>query len=167
MIKSVFTRTILVIASTVGFGSLVVTQANALGPAYCNGYASQAVNQFQTAKGKGCSVGGARWHANFHAHKAWCMSLAHTGPANSERQVRQQKIATCGSSGVNPVCHLYANEALKSAAQAAALNCGFGGLRWIQDYQAHYRWCMQVKNPALGIMEHTARASMLGQCKGN
>jgi hypothetical protein len=51
-------------------------------PAYCEGYATTAVGQYQIAIAKGIpDIGGLRWHGDRNGHYWWC-----TLPITSEQQ---------------------------------------------------------------------------------
>jgi hypothetical protein len=41
--------------------------------------------------------------------------------------------------------------------------CGFGGARWLNDYSAHFGWCLTVPNN-MAAAERNARIAQLQQC---
>ena len=65
------------------------------------------------------------------------------------------------------LCAIYASQAVADAQKAAALNCGLFGPRWNADYGAHFGWCVAVSNPAMMMIESSARQTALDACSGN
>jgi len=66
----------------------------------------------------------------------------------------------------NPaVCASYANRAVHQQHRNLKLGCGYVGLRWQNNYAAHYSWCLTA--PYNAVMGETAiRHKMLNQCAG-
>jgi len=62
-------------------------------------------------------------------------------------------------------CNDYANQAVISAVQNHDMSCGYSGLRWTANYQAHFSWCMSA-NPGHVMSERYARKHMLHACQG-
>lgn len=62
-----------------------------------------------------------------------------------------------------PVCQNYAQEAVNANRRNIANHCGFSGGRWQDNFDEHFRWCLNVSNDA--IMSETAvRRQQLESC---
>lgn len=75
-----------------------------------------------------------------------------------------------GVSAVSPAsfCAAYADEAVSSAAENVALNCGGGGGRWTPDRTAHVNWCMGLNgDKTVPNAETAARAAALEACRAS
>ena len=62
-------------------------------------------------------------------------------------------------------CVAYANTAVAQHRRNVALRCGYGGLRWHYNWQAHYSWCRIVPR-ASHRNETRARRQGLNRCRG-
>jgi hypothetical protein len=60
-------------------------------------------------------------------------------------------------------CAVYANQAVAQSAMNMQQQCGFGGARWLNDYSAHFGWCLTVPNN-MAAGERNARIAQLQQC---
>jgi hypothetical protein len=79
-------------------------------------------------------------------------------------------IKATGVSAVSPAafCAAYADEAVASAAENVALNCGGGGGRWTADRNAHVSWCMGLNGDrTVPNAEKAARAAALEACRAS
>ncbi len=142
----------------------------------CRDYALKAVEQNQEQLGLGCGFQPPVWSNDHQMHFDWCAHGNNVATAAAETQKRVAALAACkstktGSSTPPPAsppggdaCALYANEALKIAAKASALGCGFTGPRWLQDYNAHLAFCQSNPNPVLLLAEHAMRDSSYQAC---
>lgn len=138
---------------------------------YCRTYALDAVDANKEAAALGCGFKPPVWSNNHQNHYDWCMHGDNPLRAGRETKARAAKLASCKGAqaapraGSNLACDLYANEALKLAAKASALGCGFSGPRWIQSYTVHYNFCVGGANPVILLAEAAARNSQYKACK--
>jgi hypothetical protein len=66
----------------------------------------------------------------------------------------------------NPVvCTAYAQGAIFQQNRNLAMGCGYSGLRWMNNFGAHYAWCLGAPYGAVQA-EGNIRKSMLQQCAG-
>lgn len=143
----------------------------------CRNYALKAVDYNREAQKHGCGFKPPVWSNNHQAHFDWCMHGNNSKVAPTRNQERADELKKCltptplapgnppAPGGTPPKdCNLYANEAVKTAAKADALGCGFVGPRWLQDYKAHFDFCQ--KQPDIGILiaEHAARDQQFASC---
>lgn len=63
-------------------------------------------------------------------------------------------------------CDEYASQAMVSATQNKAKQCGYNGPRWGFDYDTHYDWCLQVPEGA-AMAERLARKQEIQACFQN
>lgn len=61
-------------------------------------------------------------------------------------------------------CFEYANQAVISAAQNRAWGCGYYGLRWTENFNAHLAYCRRVGYPA-AYPERIERQRALHACR--
>ncbi len=146
----------------------------------CRAYALEAVNWNQIAHKKNCvNLTAPVWSNNHQMHFDWCMHGNNYKMTAKSNLDRAEYVQSCQTAQVQPpppvklqdpqpngACAAYANEAVKTAAKAEVLGCGFVGGRWLQDYKAHYDFCTTA-DPALVISEHTARESQFAVCSAN
>lgn len=148
----------------------------------CRNYALKAVQQNQEAQKLGCGFKPPIWSNDHQMHFDWCVNGNNQNLAANETKKRQNRLNDCKKAKATtppktppqppansnvPMCQLYANEAIKIAAKAAALNCGMTGPRWLQDYNAHFNWCLANPNPAILLIEAAARDAAYKACGGN
>lgn len=138
---------------------------------FCRTYALEAVDANHKAAALGCGFKPPVWSNNHQKHYDWCMHGDNPLRAGQETKARATKLANCKAgqpapnAGPNIACDLYANEALKLAAKASALHCGFSGPRWVQSYTVHYRFCAAGANPLVLLAEAAARNSQYKACR--
>jgi hypothetical protein len=151
-------------ASAPAFGLIFVIAAfaanhvaRAADPLFCNQYANQADKSAKLAKQFKCGFQGPRWGKGTSGHLAWCL-IVDQGLAQSEADIRATELKPC-------ICHWYADNTMVQIATNIANKCGFTGLRWIDNKQAHYDWCFN-QNPGLDAMksEMKIREGMLNGC---
>ena len=148
----------------------------------CRDYALKAVQQNQEALKLGCGFKPPVWSNDHQMHFDWCVKGNNQNLAANETKNRQNRLDDCKKAKAKtppktppqppansnvPMCQLYANEAIKIAAKAAALNCGMTGPRWLQDYNAHFNWCLANPNPVFLLAEAAARDAAYKACGGN
>jgi len=63
-------------------------------------------------------------------------------------------------------CNQYAAAAIEAAGQNLAHHCGYGGPRWVADYQIHYGWCLGVPIPVAANEWHARRVG-IAECFGH
>lgn len=115
-------------------GVVAVDQgAIAADPAFCNKYASDANKAATQATQLKCGFTGPRWTKNLGGHTAWCLFVDQS-LAQSETDTRAKDLKDC-------TCHWYADQTMVQIALNIAKKCGFTGLRWLDDKQAHFDWC--------------------------
>jgi len=142
----------------------------------CKDYADKAVQMSAEAQNLGCGFQFPVWSTDYNHHYNWCMHGANIGqvdPANIQRASDLSKCTAEKAAQPKPnlaVCAIYATQAVVMAGEAQGLGCGFGGPRWVPDYNAHFAWCMAgAPAPAL-VSEAAARGAELAGCaaaKGN
>jgi hypothetical protein len=93
MLKASTQIAILVAASS----CFVPLTAQAADPAFCQGYATAAINQVRGAlNNPRCAPGvqGARWSSDYNVHYNWCLG-ASFGAAGGERDARTAYLRGC------------------------------------------------------------------------
>ncbi len=75
--------------------------AKAADPAFCTQYAATAVAQNRRNRNLGCGFRGPRWHRNWQAHFAWCLTQPYR-IANRETRIRRNRLNVCRSGGPPP-----------------------------------------------------------------
>jgi len=148
----------LIFGSLFAFGAVAASAvADAADPAFCNDYASEANKAATQAKMLKCGFTGPRWQKNLAGHTAWCL-LVDQSLAQSETDVRATDLKDC-------TCHWYADQTMVQIATNIAKKCGFTGLRWLDDKQAHFDWCDKM-DPGFDAMksEIKIRDKMLKGC---
>jgi hypothetical protein len=121
----------------------------------CLNYAETAVKQNQQAISKKCGFKGNRWSSNRDHHYNWCMHGNNIKFTKQGTNDRAKDLKSCKKpsgiveapggfdpKGLKQVCKDYASTAVKQNKQAIQLKCGFTGLGWSSNYQAHYNWCI-------------------------
>ena len=85
--------------------------------------------------------------------------------APEQRECPAAEPTTVCVSAVSERCSYYAKIAVEQYELSRAHDCGGGGPRWQDDYEAHYGWCLIVsKAEARG--EHKLREERLLHCPG-
>lgn len=144
----------------------------------CRIYALDAVTANKEAAKLGCGFKPPVWSNNHQNHFDWCIQGANVSSTPGHTAKRTAALAKCRaakaaapppktSTGKLAVCDLYANEALRLAAQASALGCGFSGPRWLQSYQTHYKFCLKDPSPIILLAEAAARDKAYKSCKAS
>ena len=125
--------------------------------AFCNKYANQADKSVKLAKQLKCGFQGPRWAKGTSGHIAWCL-IVDQALAQLEADARAKDLKDC-------TCDWYADQTMVQIATNIANKCGFTGLRWLDDKQAHHDWCFNM-NPGLDAMksEIKIRDQMLKGC---
>ena len=118
--------------------------ASAADPAFCNKYASDANKAATQAKQLKCGFTGPRWAKDLGGHTAWCLFVDQS-LAQSETDVRTKDLKDC-------TCHWYADQTMVQIALNIAKKCGFTGLRWLDDKQAHFE-----RQDESGLRRHEER----------
>ena len=131
--------------------------AEAADPVFCNKYANEADKSVKLATQLKCGFQGPRWIKGTSPHIAWCL-LVDASLVQAEADARAVELKDC-------TCHWYADKTMVQIATNIADKCGFTGLRWLDDKQAHYDWCFNM-NPGMDAMksEIDARKKMLKGC---
>jgi len=165
-----------------------VPTAQAGGP--CEEYARVSLDQARENIERGCRFQGGRWGSDFRVHYDWCLKAA-PGQAEGTTQQRAYALrAQCVPArpsieqtppapsytpppGATPPpppqsakqarCQAYAELAVARNQENLERGCGFTGLRWLSDNDAHYRWCLGAPG-FMADMEANARAEQLGRC---
>jgi hypothetical protein len=133
------------------------TVAMAADVLFCESYAKEAIKSVKLAKEFKCGFQGPRWIKDINAHRLWCLT-ADAAVAQSEADARATELRPC-------TCQWYADQTMVQIATNTADKCGFTGLRWLDNKQAHYDWCFNM-NPGLDAMksEIDIRRKMLKGC---
>lgn len=77
-----------------------------------------------------------------------------------------RKMGSVSAISPEAFCASYADEAVTSAAENVAMNCGGSGGRWTADRNAHFTWCMgHHGDRTVPNEETTVRAAALTACK--
>jgi len=160
-------------------------QAVAARDAACRDYALKAVEANVEQLKLGCGFQPPVWSNDHQRHFDWCMQGANDQFIGAETKKRSLALKDCRQAkqatqpppqppappGLVPdaaqaaYCDTYANEAVRVAAMADALGCGFTGPRWLQNYAAHRDFCLGQQNPTLMNAEHDARFAEYQACK--
>ena len=145
----------------------------------CRDYALKAVELTIDAEALKCGFQPPVWSHDHQMHFDWCMQGNNAATAATETQKREAALAACKSAkgaapapapgqppagAANDMCGIYANEAVKTAAKAEALGCGFTGPRWLQDFKAHYDFCIGNPVQPLLLAEHALRNQAYQTC---
>jgi hypothetical protein len=134
----------------------------------CDGYAREAVSQFETARKTECGFrSGSRWSDSYSAHYQWCMKADEIG-ARNERADRQIELDRCladsgGSKEGKVACDHYARLASEQTQTNRKLDCGLTGRRWLADYDRQYAWCIATSK-ANRLQELKYREEELDKC---
>jgi hypothetical protein len=149
---------VLALSLLAAFGLLAPANfARAADPAFCGKYANDADKAVKLAKQLKCGFQGLRWGKGTSGHLAWCL-IVDEPLAQSEADARASELQDC-------TCHWYADQTMVQITTNIAKKCGFTGLRWLDDKQAHFDWCDKM-NPGLDAMkdEIKTREKMLNGC---
>ena len=145
----------------------------------CRTYALDAVRLNQEAQKHHCGFRPPVWGNDHQKHFDWCMHGENHKYAVNENRKRKAALQACKSkqSQKNPVppaqsaaqyCKIYAQDAINQYSTSRQRHCGYEGLGWSLDYNAHYNWCISVykKGDFAAIANETARRNaMLANCK--
>jgi hypothetical protein len=143
------------------FAALAPSAAGAL--EFCDMYATEAVNQIDTAVMKRCNFTGPRWSPDKEMHRKWCVGLnGDQMLPNSETEARRVAIEDC-----SVWCRKYGHQASAAATEMFSLKCGYTGPRWSQDDDMHLKWCLFEGTQALANAETAARSAALADCRAN
>jgi hypothetical protein len=114
--------------------------AQAAGAATCDAYATEAVVKAQGVRQFACGydLKDPRWSADRKGHARWCEAAPQELVAG-ETARRRGEIKQCQQ------CRAYADLAKAAAADNSKLKCGLTGPRWSGDAQAHFGWCMALR----------------------
>ena len=163
---------------TVSVALLFADQAYALGPAECNAYADEAMEQAQASKTLGCGFTGDQWGSYREGHLRWCRS-ADRDSVFKERLARTKLLEMCTP------CADYADTALAKQRENLLYSCGGTGNRWSFNRAGHFYFCMATFQPGAGpptpglqagskllaaigsvaYQEQTAREASIASCK--
>ena len=130
--------------------------ARAADPLFCDSYATEAFNAAKLNNEFACGFQGPRWILDENGHRVWCLVVPEA-TAQSETNARNVELKGC-------TCNWYADKAMAQIADNKARNCGFSGIRWLDNRQGHHDWCNAL-NPSLSMMrgEINTREAMLQQ----
>lgn len=134
----------------------------------CDGYAKDAVGQFEAARKAECGFkGGSRWSDAYPVHYQWCMKVDSID-ARNEKDARQGELDRClaesGSSQQGRIaCDHYARLAGAQTETNRKLDCGLKGRRWLADYDRHYAWCIATSR-SNRVLELKYREDELDKC---
>ena len=123
--------------------------------AYCDRYARWAVWAVDSNATQPCYQSGDRWRGDYQAHYQWCRSVSRER-AEAEQNERRKTMGKCF------FCRSYATTA-REAYAVALKNCRFSGVRWSDNFEDHYRWCMDMPEER-ATSEQNARAQQLDRC---
>ncbi len=141
---------------------------------HCKDYALRAVQQNQEQLKLNCGFQPPVWSNDHQAHFDWCVQGNNASGIQAETQKRDAQLAACKQAqGQNQkqkelACVQYASKAIDIIAKAQLLKCpNLIGPRWLNDFDAHYNWCIGGANPAVMASEEAARAAAFKTCSGN
>jgi hypothetical protein len=143
--------------SAFAIASTAVT-AQGAGAQFCDTYANKAFEAAKQNNEFACGFQGTRWLLDLNGHRFWC-SITSEAQATAETNARAAEIGPC-------ICNWYADKATAQVDEAKQRNCGFQGLRWIDNRQGHHDWCNNF-NPGVAAMKGeiaTRQAQLDQQC---
>ena len=130
----------------------------------CNGYADEAVKQYQSAAASGCGFPESRrWSAGVARHYAWCLA-ATDAERQAESKARAAGLKTCvDQKALQKACVDYSAKAIEQARKNLNGGCGFDGPRWSVYKDDHNEFCMQA-SAAQRLTEVNGRQTDLQRC---
>jgi hypothetical protein len=132
--------------------------------AFCDGYATTAVEQSRTNRERGCGGAGGNWQPSYRAHYDWCMRVRESDAVNAGRG-RNAFLARCaGQEARHQICDRYALDALEGQRENLWRRCGYSGPLWAPDFQRHYEWCMTA-SPGSELDTEHGRTAALAACR--
>jgi len=133
----------------------------------CRDYALKSVQQNQEQLKLGCGFQPPVWSNDHQMHFDWCVRGNNATLANTETQKRDAQLTSCKQAKAQPsqsptaTCQQYAGQAIAAITQAQQFNCqGLIGPRWLNDYNAHFNWCMT--GVAQGVLQAETQARIVG-----
>lgn len=137
----------------------------------CRDYALKSVQQNQQQLALGCGFAPPVWSNDHQMHFDWCVQSNNAKLIKAETQKRDAQLASCkqakakATQALAATCKQYAATAMMMISQAKKVNCqSLAGPRWLNDYNAHYNWCMTGVPKNLLQSENNARISELAAC---
>jgi hypothetical protein len=135
--------------------------------AWCNQFSQMSLSHSTENSLRGCGFTGGRWGPDYNTHYQWCMNTTREAAeaVNTQRQVAllgacqraqqpqpwqpPQPVPTPQPTPQPPSpdqgrCDQYARTAVAQSQRNVYEGCGFGGPRWILEYDPHYQWCLQM-----------------------
>jgi hypothetical protein len=115
-------------------------RSQAAGAAACDVYATEAVGKAQGVRQFSCGydLKEPRWTTDRKSHARWCREAPEDAVARAAAE-RRGEMKLCGE------CRAYARASAEFAAENRKLKCGLTGPRWSGDAQAHFGWCMALR----------------------
>ncbi len=133
----------------------------------CRRYAKTAVSQNAQNIKRGCGFTGPEWHSDYERHNQWCLkSPPNAAEANNRLRVEALKNRChppAPSEGHKKWCREYAKRAISQNAENIKRHCGYSGLLWHPDLNAHYKKCINAPRKSCEI-EDQERKKALGRC---
>jgi hypothetical protein len=127
----------------------------------CKEYAEEAVRQHKKSTEKGCNYRGALWHSDFKAHYRWC-KRATPDEIDAARQKREKALKECRAP--RDKCEWFAREMVRLNKKNLRKGCGYSGLGWHSDHDAHVRWCLKASEDSRAALLNK-NAKLLGRCR--
>jgi len=127
----------------------------------CDQYAEEAVRQNETNREKECNYKGPNWHSDFDAHYKWCMKEI-PGRIDSARQDREKALKECRAP--RDKCEWFAREMVRLNKKNLRKGCGYSGLGWHSDHDAHVRWCLKASEDSAASLLNK-NANLLRRCR--
>jgi hypothetical protein len=116
-------------------------QSQAAGAAVCNAYAKESAAKAQGIRQFDCGydLKEPRWTTDLKDHARWCR-------ASPEEAVAKETAYRRGEMKLCQACRAYAEIAAEAAAENDKLKCGFSGPSWNVHTDAHFAWCMVMRD---------------------
>lgn len=140
----------------------------------CKNYALKSVQQNQEQAKLGCGFQPPAWSNDHQMHFDWCVKGNNAAGIQSEIGFRDAQLAACKQAKASAqgqpnsvICNHYATVAMATIKKASGLTCALlQGPRWVNNYNAHYNWCMSAQAPLARFNETVARNLELKKCGG-
>lgn len=113
----------------------------------CEHYARMSIQQQKSNTLNGCGFSGELWRGNRRALERWCEE----GTRSADRDrifKRERMIRRClsrGGGGIDEACRTIAKSLVALNDRRVRGRCGLRGAVWHNDFQRHYRWCLDNK----------------------
>src|SRR5450432_489495 len=116
-------------------------QSQAAGAAVCDTYIKEAAAKAQGVRLFDCGydLNDPRWTTDRKSHARWCR-------ASPEEAVAKETAYRRGEMKLCQTCRAYAEIAAEAAAESDKLKCGLSGPSWNVHADAHFSWCMALRD---------------------